>query len=248
MSDSDPKDVMKSPTVLKYLAAIDEATNVALKEHKSTLSSMGSDYSSTYTNEYKKDANALEGAQDDFNAAANALTLGKEKDAKKAIAAYRRFVLTLAVLEEQNIRFGAYIESDFAQQCAKMILVSIAVLTKARKDFESLQKEVLELQKMVKQAQKQFTEAQVQLVFNLVLDGISVLLPEFKLATSLGGCCSSIGRFGADRCRAGAEQTGTGRGSCQHAGRRDNGEREHAKEHGQTNHGADLTGDTEDGR
>jgi hypothetical protein len=189
---AEPKEVMNSPAVQKYLAAIDDATNDGLKEHKSTLSSMGSDYPSNYTNEYKKDARALEDAQGDFNAAANALTLGKVKDAKKAIAAYNKFVLTLGVLEEQNIRFGAYIESDFAQQCLTLIAVSIAVLEKARKDFESLQKKLLDLQAMIKQAEKQVTQAEVQMALNLLLDGISLILPEFRLATSLGAAAAQL--------------------------------------------------------
>ena len=192
MGKADPKEVMNSSAVQKYLAAIDDATNDALKEHKSTLSSMGSDYPSNYTNEYKKDARGLEDAQGDFNAAANALTLGKVKDAKKAIAAYNKYVLTLGVLEEQNIRFGAYIESDFAQQCLTLISVSIAVLEKARRDFESLQKKLSDLQAMIKQAQKQVTQAEVQMALNLLLDGISLVLPEMRLATSLGAAAAQL--------------------------------------------------------
>ncbi len=176
----------KSSLVIKYLGQIDDDVTNAKNDFKTILGKMGSDYPSTYTNEFKKDASDLEDAWKDFNGEYNAITTGKAKDAKKAMVAFKKLILQLGVLEEQNVRFGAYIDADFANFSARFIAVMIAVQKRAKELLDSLIDDLVWTEGKLRDAEDDVTGAEVQRALDVALTVVSLAIPELKLGAALG--------------------------------------------------------------
>lgn len=176
----------KSSIVIKYLDQIDDAVTNAQSEFKSILAKMGSDYPSKYTSEYKDDASDLTDAWKDFNGEYNAITLGKAKDGKKAMVAYKKLILQLGVLEEQNVRFGAYIDADFANFAAQFIAIMIAVQKRAKELLDDLIDDLVWTEGKLRDAKDDVTGAEIQRAVNIALTAVSLVIPELRLGAALG--------------------------------------------------------------
>jgi hypothetical protein len=170
------KALIESRAVQKYIQAIDEDAETALSEHKANLGEMD-DYPDKYLSEYKSDAKKLDNAWGDFNSEWNKIAFKRAKDGKAAIAAYKNYVLRLGVLEEQNVRFSAFIESDAANQAAWFITVMIAALERAKEAARNLQKEAQDLEKLLRQAKNDVTGAEIQRAVGVALTALAILLP-----------------------------------------------------------------------
>src|ERR1039457_7160195 len=164
----------KSPIVIKYLDQIDDDVSNAKSAFKSVLGEMGSDYPSTYTTEFKNDASDLDDAWKDFNGEYNAITTGKAKDAKKAMVAFKKLILQLGVLEEQNVRFGAYVDADFANFSAQFIAIMIAVQKRSKELLETLIDDLVWTEGKLRDAKDDVTGAEIQRAVNIALTAVSL--------------------------------------------------------------------------
>ena len=117
-------ELINSSVVQKYIENIDADAEAALDEMNSNIGGM-SDYPSHFITEYKADGAALDKAWGDFNGEWNKIVVGQAKDGKAAMTAYSRYVLTLCVLEEQNVRFGAYVEYNVAGRSSRVTSPSL---------------------------------------------------------------------------------------------------------------------------
>jgi hypothetical protein len=178
-------ELINSPVVQKYIENIDADAEAALDEMNSNIGEM-SDYPSHFISEYKADGAALDSAWGDFNAAWNKIVVGQAKDGKAAIGAYTRYVLTLGVLEQQNVRFGAFVEYNVAGLAAAFAEFFMDFLKRARKNFEELHAELLELEKLLKKAKKEVKEAEAQRVINLAITAVSLCIPGVGLGARIG--------------------------------------------------------------
>jgi hypothetical protein len=184
------KALVESKAVQKYINGIDEDAEIALGEFKATLAEMD-EYPNSYLSEYKKDAAALDKAWGDFNSEWNKIALKRAKDGKAALAAYKKYVLTLCVLEEQNVRFGAYITADAANQVGWLLTVVVATLQRAKAAAKALIDELKELMQLLKKAQKEVKEAELQRAIGIALTVVGIMLPELgAIATITIGVAS----------------------------------------------------------
>ena len=178
-------ELINSPVVQKYIENIDADAEAAPDEMNSNIGGM-SDYPSHFISEYKADGAALDSAWGDFNAAWNTIVVGQAKDGKAAIDAYTHYVLTLGVLEQQNVRFGAFVEYNVAGLAAAFIDFFMDFLKRARKDFEELHTELLELEKLLKKAKKEVKEAEAQRIINVAITAVSLCIPGVGLGARIG--------------------------------------------------------------
>lgn len=173
--------LIESPVVQKYLSNIDADAEAALDEHKSNLSGMTL-YPPAYVKEYKDDAKAMDDAWGTFNEEVNRITFGKAKDGKAAMAAYKRYVITLSVLEEQNVKYSAYVGAGVATLIAAFGTLLIEASKRAEKMIKELEKELPELLKALKKAKKEVKEAEAQRMINVGITVVSLLIPGVGLA------------------------------------------------------------------
>lgn len=185
------KTLIESREVQKYLDAIDKDTDSALKTMKSVMSRMKG-YPPAVIFEYRGDAGALEDAQGAFNAEVNKITFKKAKDGKALMEAYRDYALKLGVLEEQNVRFEAYVQYNVASQWADFIAFVIEIHKVIRKQAELLVAELQDLDKQLKEAKSDVTEAEVQRAVNVVLTAVSLLMPQVGLAAGIGIAAATL--------------------------------------------------------
>ncbi|HEY3394772.1 MAG TPA: hypothetical protein VGK58_18850, partial [Lacipirellulaceae bacterium] len=177
--------LINSPLVQKYIENIDTDAQAALDEMDSNIGGM-SDYPSHFISEYKADGAALDSAWGDFNAEWNKVVFGQAKDGKAAMTAYSRYVLTLGVLEEQNVRFGAYVEYNVAGLAAAFIEFFMEFLKRARKSFEELEANLIELEKLLKKAKKEVKEAEVQRIINVAITAVSLCVGPAGVGARIG--------------------------------------------------------------
>ena len=176
----------KSPAVVKYLGQIDDDVANAQSNCKSILGEMGSDYPTKYTKEFKDDASDLADAWKDFTAEYNAITVGKAPDGKRAMVAFKKLILQLGVLEEQNIRFGAYVDADFANFSARFVAMMIAVQKRAKNLLDSLIDDLVWTEGKLREAKNDVTGAEIQRALNIALTAVSLALPELRLGAAVG--------------------------------------------------------------
>ena len=177
--------LINSPLVQKYIENIDTDAQAALDEMDSNIGGM-SDYPIHFISEYKADGAALDSAWGDFNAEWNKIVMEQAKDGKAAMTAYTRYVLTLGVLEQQNVRFGAYVEYNVAGLAAAFIDFFMDFLKRARKNFEELHAELLELEKLLKKAKKEVKEAEAQRVINVAITAVSLCVGPAGVGARIG--------------------------------------------------------------
>jgi hypothetical protein len=191
MDIEEAKKLINSPVVQKYIEQIDADAQTALDEMNTNLGAM-SDYPSSAISEYKADGAALDKAWGDFNAEWNKIVFGQAKDGKAAMAAYTRYVLTLCVLEQQNVRFGAFIEADVAGFAAVFIAFLIEFTKRIREKFKALLEELKELEALLKKAKKEVKEAEAQRIINVAITAVSLCIPAVGLGA---GIAIAVGTF-----------------------------------------------------
>ncbi len=184
-------DLVNSPAVQKYIAQIEADADDALAIAKTVLSGMSS-YPSKFISEYKADESRLDKAWGDFNAEWNRVVFGKAKNSKALIAAYSRFVIALTILEEQNVRFGAFVKAKFALFAASFIAFFILVIKANAKRFAKLKKDLIELQSLLKKAKREVTEAKAQLALNAALTVVTLCLGPAGWAARAGIAAASF--------------------------------------------------------
>lgn len=185
------KRIIDNPVVQKYLEQMDDDAEDALDEMKAYLSEM-SDYPSHYISEYKGDGDALDKAWGDFNAEWNKVVFGKARDGKAAMAAYKRFVLTLCILEEQNVRFGAYVEADVAHFAAVFLLFMIEFTKHLRNRFKELHDDLKALEALLKKAKREVKEAEAQRAINIAITVVGLCIPAVGLGAGIGIAVATI--------------------------------------------------------
>ena len=131
------KEFLLSSIGQKYLDAVDKDARKALDAMKSNLSAM-SQYPSGLVSEYKGDGAQLDKAWGEFNAEASRLACGKADKPAKMVAAYSRYVLSLEVLETQNVRFGAFIAVDYAKAVELVLAIFQLAFLFQKKAFATL--------------------------------------------------------------------------------------------------------------
>ena len=185
------KRIIENPVVQKYIEQMDSDAEDALDEMKANLSEM-SDYPSHYLSEYRGDGDALDDAWGEFNGEWNKVVFGKAKDGKAAMAAYRRYVLTLCILEEQNVRFGAYVEADVAHFASVFLLFMIEFTKHLRKRFKELYDDLKELEALLKKAKREVKEAQAQRAINVAITVVGLCIPAVGLGAGIGIAIATI--------------------------------------------------------
>lgn len=178
------KELIESPLVEKYIETIDTDAQHALDEMEDNLSEMG-DYPSKYISEYKSDGKALDDAWGAFNEQWNLLAFGKAKDGRAAMSAYKRYVITLEVLEEQNVRFGAYVEADVAGMAALFLAFLISAIKAIRKRCKALYDELTGLLKLLQKAKKDVKGAELQRQINVAISIVSLCIPGVGLGAGI---------------------------------------------------------------
>lgn len=169
------KKLIENPSVQKYIATIDGDAEIALKEKEATIAGMD-DYPDKYRSEYKRDAKALDDAWGDFNAEWNTIVFGKAKDGKAAMSAYKKYVITLGILEQQNVRFGAYVDADAAYQATFLITAMMAYVETLKKRIRDVQDELKELDKVLRKVNRLLDQAEIQRAANLAINSLTLML------------------------------------------------------------------------
>jgi len=178
------KEITESPLVEKYIEAIDTDAQHALDEMEDNLYEMD-DFPSKYTAEYKADGKALDKAWGEFNEQWNLVCYGKAKDGRAAMSAYKRYVITLEVLEAQNVRFGAYVEADVAGMAALFLAILISAIKAIRKRCKELYDELTALQKLLTKAKRDVKGAELQREINVAITVISLCIPAVGLGAGI---------------------------------------------------------------
>lgn len=178
------KQLTESPVVQSYLEQIDTDAQEALDAMGKILGGMG-DFPSGTVSEYKADGKALDTAWGNFNAEWNAVTVGNATDGKKAMTAYKNYVIALTVLEEDNVVWGAYVDARVAYFTTGFIALMIELVKAIRKRFGELLKELQELETLLKKAKKEVKEAEAQRVINLAITAVSLCIPAVGLGAGI---------------------------------------------------------------
>lgn len=170
-------DLVNNPLVQKYMDQIDTDSQAALDLADAVLKSpTGKLYSGTTFSAYKGDRDRLDKSWGEFNAAWNKVTFGKVKDNKALIKSYSKYVLSLEVLEQSNIRHDAMMTSGLAIMIAAFHSLVVKIIAVKKKRLGELQKELAALQKLLIKARKEVTEAKVQLALNVAVTAVSMCL------------------------------------------------------------------------
>lgn len=178
------KKIIESPLVQKYLENVDSDAETALDDLKANLKWLG-DYPSAMISEYKSDGTDLDKAWGNFNLEVNKITFGKARDGKAAMSAYSKYIITLEILEEQNVRYSAYIASKVAELVAAFLKVLIDVAKRMREEFKALLAELKELEALLKKAKKDVTGAEAQRIINVGITVVSLCIPAVGLGTGI---------------------------------------------------------------
>ena len=178
------KKLMESPLVQKYLENVDSDAEDALDELKGNLTWLG-DYPSNMISEYKSDGVDLDKAWGNFNLEVNKITFGKARDGKAAMSAYSKYIITLEILEQQNIRYSAYIAAKVAEFISALLKVLIDVAKRMREEFKALLAELKALEALLKKAKKDVTGAEAQRIINVGITVVSLCIPAVGLGTGI---------------------------------------------------------------
>lgn len=178
------KKLVDSSVVQKYIENIDEDAQAALDAADDNLSSLGA-YPSGSVSAYKARRAALDKAWGEFNAAWNDVVLGKAKDGKAAMVAYRNYVVALTALEADNVMWSAYVEARFAEFASAFIGFLIQLLKNIGKSFQDLEAELKDLKKALEKARKEVKEAEAQRVIDVAITAVSLCLPAVGLGAGL---------------------------------------------------------------
>lgn len=99
--------------------------------------------------------------------------------------AYRDYVLSLTVLEEDNVVWGAWVEADVARFATLFIGLAIELVKAIRKRCDELLQELHEIEKLLKKAKQEVKEAEAQRVINVAITVVSLLIPEVRIGAQI---------------------------------------------------------------
>lgn len=170
------KKIIQDTGLQRALKEMDDATEAALAEMKKNIGSM-SDYSSGFIGEYKRDGKAADDAWAEFNGEVTKITVGKAKDGKAAMAAYKRWMTTLEILETQNTRYAAFVDAKVAGVVAIMLATLNDVTRRLGAQSASLEQELVAVKKAIEKARSELAEAEAQRILNVAITAVSLVLP-----------------------------------------------------------------------
>ncbi len=173
-----------SPAVQRYLEQIDSGADAAMDTARSTQSSMRL-FPGSVLAEYRRTSDNLDRAGGDFNAAFNQVTLGRARDGRAALAAYRDYVGALILLEAQNVRFEAYVRANVIELATRFIDASITITVRLRRRFRDVEAQLRQLQRDLPRLRREIPEAEAQRVLNVMIAGVSLLLPEVTIGAAV---------------------------------------------------------------
>lgn len=136
---------------------------------------------------YRALATLLDRAQGTFNAEINRITLGRARDGRAALAAYRAYVAALMALESENERMLVFIEADAAALAERLVAALNAfVASRIEREARAMQRDLERLQQQLQVAQGQLREAEAQRVINAVLGVVQRVLTCFDPPLAAG--------------------------------------------------------------
>lgn len=178
------KNFVQDPGVENMVQSVMDDADAALSEFEETVSEMG-DFPSKYVQEYRADAKDLDAAIRDFNLQWNLLAYGKAKDGKAVMGAWKKLVITLEILEEQNVRFGAYVNEDVAGMAALFLAILISVIKGVRKRCAELKAELELILRLLQKAKKDVKGAELQREINVAISIVSLCIPGVGLGAGI---------------------------------------------------------------
>ncbi|MCR8725061.1 hypothetical protein [Frigidibacter sp. ROC022] len=185
------KAIIESRVVQKYLEQVDTDAEAALDTLDANVKLLKT-YPPAMVSQYKKDGTALDKAWGVFNQEVNSITFGKARDGKAAMAAYSKYILTLEVLEAQNVRYSAYIGAKVAELVAALLKLVIEITKKMREKFKELLVELKALEALLKKAKKDVKGAEAQRIINVGITAVSLCIPAVGLGA---GIAIAVGTF-----------------------------------------------------
>jgi len=129
----------------------------------------------------------LDRAQGDFNTQINLITLGRARDGRAALAAYRAYVVALMALEAENGRMAAFVEAD-AAALAERLIAALNVFVRSRIDRETaaMQADLERLRRELERARRLISQAEAQRIIGGVLGAMGLILSCFEPPVAAG--------------------------------------------------------------
>lgn len=178
------KKFIEDPGVEKMVQTVSDDAETALAEFKEIVADMG-EFPSKYVQEYRSDAKDLDSAFGEFNEAWNLLAYGKAKDGKAVMVAWKKLVISLEILEEQNVRFAAYVDEDVPGMAALFLAILISVIKGVRKRCAELKAELEAVLKKLQKAKKDVKGAELQREINVAITLVSLCIPGVGLGAGI---------------------------------------------------------------
>ena len=181
-----------SPATQRYLQTVDDDADTARDAQTANLRRMGL-YPSRPVAAYWALTAPLGRAQGDFNTQINLITLGRARDGRAALAAYRAYVVALMALEAENGRMAAFIDADVAA-LAESLVTALNVFVRSRIDRETaeMQRDLVGLERELQRARRQLRQAEAQRVVNGVLGVIGLVLSCFDPPVAAGRAIAAV--------------------------------------------------------
>jgi chromosome segregation ATPase len=173
-----------SSATQRYLEQIDSDADDALDTAQQTLAAMRL-FPTSYSNEYRRSATNLENAMGAFNTEVNQITLGRARDGRAALAAYRAYVAALMLLEAQNTRYVAFVRANVADLAARFIDAAITNSERLRRRFRDVQRQLQQLERDLPRLRREITEAHGQRAVNVLITAVGLLLPQVSIGAGL---------------------------------------------------------------
>lgn len=144
--------------------------------------------------QYNKDGADLKAAEGDFNAEWNKIVFNKGGDLNKLIATFNVFSLRADAIQRSNVRVGALIEINVAQQSQEVLNFLEQIRQPVMNGFEG---SIKEAESALRKAEANVTKQEVKAALNLALSGATLLIDPAvawgKIALGLGGIALHMG-------------------------------------------------------